>query len=131
MRGLPKGREKHLPKPKRRSAYQLNRRFVPIRYGPRRGAAEPGAVPGCQPPRLAIIEPVACAYNGRKLAGMSRAETALIVGCGPLGLNPYGLAKSLGVQKVAAVDPIAQTANDGHAFRSGSGLGAWRGAAIS
>ncbi len=64
--------------------------------------------PGVSAAEAAIIEPVACAYNGQKLANMARAETALIVGCGPLGLIHAGLAKSFGVQKVAAVDPIAQ-----------------------
>ena len=64
-------------------------------------------VPGVSAGEAAIIEPVACAYNGQKLAGMSRAETALIVGCGPLGLIHVGLAKTFGVEKVAAVDPIA------------------------
>ncbi|GAB5895212.1 alcohol dehydrogenase catalytic domain-containing protein [Mycolicibacterium mageritense] len=64
-------------------------------------------VPGVPATQAAIIEPVACAYNGQKLAGMSKAQTALIVGCGPLGLIHTGLAKSLGVEKVAAVDPIA------------------------
>ncbi|MDV3127336.1 alcohol dehydrogenase catalytic domain-containing protein [Mycobacterium sp. 21AC1] len=64
-------------------------------------------VPGVPAAQAAIIEPVACAYNGQQLAGMPRAQTALIVGCGPLGLIHIGLAKSLGVDKVAAVDPIA------------------------
>ena len=64
-------------------------------------------VPGVPATQAAIIEPVACAYNGQKLAGMQRAETALIVGCGPLGLIHTGLAKSLGVERVAAIDPIA------------------------
>jgi len=63
-------------------------------------------VHGVPATQAAIIEPVACAYNGQKLAGMSRAETALIVGCGPLGLIHIGLAKQAGVQRVAAVDPI-------------------------
>ena len=64
-------------------------------------------VPGVPATEAAIIEPVACAYNGQKLAGMPHAQTALIVGCGPLGLIHVGLAKNLGVEKVAAVDPIA------------------------
>jgi L-iditol 2-dehydrogenase len=64
-------------------------------------------VPGVPATQAAIIEPVACAYNGQRLAGMPCAETALIVGCGPLGLIHVGLAKGLGVEKVAAVDPIA------------------------
>ena len=65
-------------------------------------------VPGVSPSEAAIIEPVACAYNGQKLAGMSRAESALVVGCGPLGLIHVGLAKNLGVTKVVAIDPIAE-----------------------
>jgi len=64
-------------------------------------------VRGVPPTQAAIIEPVACAYNGQKLAGMANAQTALVVGCGPLGLIHVGLAKNLGVEKVAAVDPIA------------------------
>jgi len=64
-------------------------------------------VPGVPATQAAIIEPVACAYNGQRLAGMERAEAALVVGCGPLGLIHVGLAKSLGVERVAAVDPIA------------------------
>jgi 2-desacetyl-2-hydroxyethyl bacteriochlorophyllide A dehydrogenase len=64
-------------------------------------------VPGVPAAQAAIIEPVACAYNGQNLAGMAKAQTALIVGCGPLGLIHAGLAKSFGVEKVAAVDPIA------------------------
>ena len=64
-------------------------------------------VRGVPAPHAAIIEPVACAYNGQQLAGMAKAQTALIVGCGPLGLIHVGLAKNIGVEKVAAVDPIA------------------------
>lgn len=64
-------------------------------------------VPDVPAAQAAIIEPVACAYNGQKLAGMQRAETALVVGCGPLGLIHVGLAKQAGVQRVAAIDPIA------------------------
>ena len=65
-------------------------------------------VAGVPASQAAIIEPVACAYNGQKLAGMQRAETALIVGCGPLGLIHTGLAKQLGVQRVISIDPIAR-----------------------
>lgn len=64
-------------------------------------------VHGVSAAHAAIIEPVACAYNGQQLAGMAKAQTALVVGCGPLGLIHVGLAKNLGVEKVAAVDPIA------------------------
>ena len=53
-------------------------------------------VPGVPAAEAAIIEPVACAYNGQKLAGMSRAETALIVGCGPPRPHPYRPRQKLG-----------------------------------
>jgi 2-desacetyl-2-hydroxyethyl bacteriochlorophyllide A dehydrogenase len=71
--------------------------------------AGPNLVPvrGVPATQAAIIEPVACAYNGQQLAGMAKAQTALVVGCGPLGLIHVGLAKTFGVDKVAAVDPIA------------------------
>ena len=85
-----------------------HRRPVPVRAGARRRPAEPGPGAGVPAAQAAIIEPVACAYNGQKLAGMQRAETALIVGCGPLGLIHTGLAKQLGVQRVISVDPIAR-----------------------
>lgn len=54
----------------------------------------------------AIIEPLACAYNGQKLVRAEQAETMLVVGCGPLGLLHIRLAKAMGVPNVAAVDPI-------------------------
>jgi 2-desacetyl-2-hydroxyethyl bacteriochlorophyllide A dehydrogenase len=54
----------------------------------------------------AIVEPLACAYNAQKLVRAQQAETMLVVGCGPLGLLHIRLAKALGVDRVAAVDPI-------------------------
>ena len=83
-------------------------------------------VPGVSAAEAAIIEPVACAYNGQKLAGMSRAETALIVGCGPLGLIHAGLARSRR-RESRRRRPDRATARDGDPVRGRSGLGAWPG----
>jgi L-iditol 2-dehydrogenase len=54
----------------------------------------------------ALVEPLACAYNGQRLASAAGAPTMLVTGCGPLGLMHIRLAKQLGVQRIAAVDPI-------------------------
>jgi 2-desacetyl-2-hydroxyethyl bacteriochlorophyllide A dehydrogenase len=87
--------------------YQLTgglSQYVHVPAAARQNLVPVAGVPAAQ---AAIIEPVACAYNGQQLAGMAAAQTALVVGCGPLGLIHVGLAKNLGVDKVAAVDPIA------------------------
>jgi L-iditol 2-dehydrogenase len=101
-----KGRE-NICQSRRAFGYQLTgglSQFVRVPAEARRNLVP---VPGVPATEAAVIEPVACAYHGQKLAGMARAQTALIVGCGPLGLIHAGLAKNFGVQKVAAVDPIA------------------------
>ena len=107
MRGLPQGTREHLPQPES-LRLPAHRRPVPIRAGPGRGAAEPGA--GARSAghsgrhhRTGGVR-LQRAETGRDAAAR---ETALIVGCGPLGLIHAGLAKNLGVEKVAAVDPIA------------------------
>ena len=73
-------------------------------------------VPGVSAAQAAIIEPVACAYNGQKLAGMQRAETALIVGCGPLGLIHTGLAKN----SACSGSPPSTRSPDGATWPPGS-----------
>jgi len=65
-------------------------------------------IPGVSPQEAAIVEPMACAYNGQKLADIGSAETLLVVGCGPLGLIHIRLAKALGVPRIVAIDPIAK-----------------------
>ncbi|MCV2488198.1 alcohol dehydrogenase catalytic domain-containing protein [Geodermatophilus sp. YIM 151500] len=64
------------------------------------GTASPGAG--------ALVEPLACAYNGQRLASAAGAPSMLVSGCGPLGLMHIRLARQLGVQRIAAVDPIEQ-----------------------
>jgi L-iditol 2-dehydrogenase len=66
------------------------------------------AVPGVSAAEAAIVEPLACAYNGQQLAAARGAETMLVTGCGPLGLMHIRLAAQLGVRRIAAVDPIAE-----------------------
>ncbi|MFI7153954.1 alcohol dehydrogenase catalytic domain-containing protein [Nonomuraea sp. NPDC050022] len=65
-------------------------------------------VPGVSAAEAAIVEPLACAYNGQLLAGAPGAETMLVSGCGPLGLMHVRLARELGVPRVVAVDPIPE-----------------------
>ncbi|MHA6631793.1 alcohol dehydrogenase catalytic domain-containing protein [Pseudonocardia sichuanensis] len=66
------------------------------------------AVGDTSPAAAAMVEPLACAYNGQRLARAEGAETMLVCGCGPLGLMHIRLARQLGVQCIVAVDPIAQ-----------------------
>jgi L-iditol 2-dehydrogenase len=72
----------------------------------RRGNVVP--VDGVTPSAAAIVEPLACAYNAQRLAGARGAKTMLVSGCGPLGLMHIRLARQLGVERIAAVDPIAE-----------------------
>ncbi|MFJ8815635.1 zinc-dependent alcohol dehydrogenase [Amycolatopsis thermoflava] len=66
------------------------------------------AVNGISPAAAAIIEPLACAYNGQRLASAQGASTMLVSGCGPLGLMHIRLARQLGAQRIVAVDPIRE-----------------------
>ena len=65
-------------------------------------------VDGVKPDTAALIEPLACAYNGLKLIGASEAHALLVVGCGPLGLMHIRLARSMGIERIIAVDPSAE-----------------------
>ncbi|GAA2404133.1 zinc-dependent dehydrogenase [Actinomadura vinacea] len=65
-------------------------------------------VPGVSAAEAAIVEPVACAYNGQLLARAQGAPRMLVSGCGPLGLMHIRLALRLGVERIAAVDPIPE-----------------------
>jgi threonine dehydrogenase-like Zn-dependent dehydrogenase len=59
------------------------------------------------PGAAAMVEPLACAFNGQRLAAAHGAPTMLVSGCGPLGLMHIRLAKQLGVQRIVAIDPLA------------------------
>lgn len=65
-------------------------------------------VNGVHPNSAAVIEPLACAYNGLKLIDAPVAKALLVVGCGPLGLMHIRLARALGVEQIVAVDPSEQ-----------------------
>lgn len=62
-------------------------------------------VDGLNPDTAALIEPLACAFNGLNLIGAADAHALLVVGCGPLGLMHIRIARSLGVERIVAVDP--------------------------
>jgi 2-desacetyl-2-hydroxyethyl bacteriochlorophyllide A dehydrogenase len=62
-------------------------------------------VNGVKPNSAAVIEPLACAYNGLKLIDAPNAKALLVTGCGPLGLMHIRLAKALGVEQIIAIDP--------------------------
>lgn len=65
-------------------------------------------VNGVRPNSAAVIEPLACAYNGLKLIDAPTAHALLVVGCGPLGLMHIRLARALGIEQIIAVDPSEQ-----------------------
>jgi L-iditol 2-dehydrogenase len=65
----------------------------------------------------ALIEPLACAYNGQKLIDAANAEALLVVGCGPLGIMHIRLARALGARRIVAVDP----SNERRAIADASG----------
>lgn len=90
--------------------YQLPGGFAQYVRVPAEAVRHGNVVPvdGVAPDAAAIVEPLACAYNGQQLAGARGAKTMLVSGCGPLGLMHIRLARQLGVERIAAVDPIAE-----------------------
>jgi L-iditol 2-dehydrogenase len=70
------------------------------------------AVPeGVSAQRAAMVEPLACALRGLQSAGGADAShTAVVFGCGTLGLAMIGLLVSTGA-KVVAIDPSEQRRN--------------------
>jgi L-iditol 2-dehydrogenase len=51
-----------------------------------------------------FIEPLACVVRGQRLAGISEADSLLVIGCGVSGLLHVQLAKLKGVRKVLVSD---------------------------
>lgn len=88
--------------------YQLDGGFAQYVRVPAAAVRAGNMVPvgGVSPGAAAMVEPLACAYNGQRLAAAAGAPTMLVSGCGPLGLMHIRLAQQLGVQRIAAVDPI-------------------------
>lgn len=48
----------------------------------------------------ALAEPVSCAINAQKLAGVKMGDTVVVVGCGPLGAIHTQVAKANGATKI-------------------------------
>lgn len=67
------------------------------------------AVPdGISAQRAAMVEPLACVLQGlHRVGGADASQTAVVLGCGTLGLAMIGLLASTGAT-VVAVDPSAQ-----------------------
>jgi len=64
----------------------------------RRGLTILGA--GVDPALLALAEPLACCINGQELARVSKGDTVLIIGGGPVGCLHALLARIRGAEKI-------------------------------
>lgn len=55
----------------------------------------------------ALVEPVACSYNGLFVAdqGMRPGHHVAVFGCGPIGLGAIALARAAGAARILAFDP--------------------------
>ncbi len=58
----------------------------------------------------ALIEPIACSYNGMFVAagGISPGAHVAVFGCGPIGLGAVALARAAGAATVVAFDVMAE-----------------------
>ncbi len=54
----------------------------------------------------ALIEPLACCYNGNRRSGIKLGDTVVIMGAGPIGLMHLQLAKLAGAETIIMSDPI-------------------------
>ena len=59
---------------------------------------------GYSPELAALTEPMAVAWHAVRKASIGRRETALVVGCGPIGLAVILMLKARGVRHVVASD---------------------------
>ncbi|NQT90566.1 MAG: alcohol dehydrogenase catalytic domain-containing protein [Candidatus Omnitrophica bacterium] len=53
-----------------------------------------------------FTEPLACVLRGQRLAGMQKADTVLVLGCGTSGLLHLQLARRQGAHRVIATDVV-------------------------
>ncbi|UNX56496.1 zinc-binding dehydrogenase [Georgenia sp. TF02-10] len=60
--------------------------------------------PGVPDDLAALTEPLAVAHHAVRRAQVRRRDTALVVGCGPIGLAVILMLKSVGVRRVIASD---------------------------
>ncbi len=54
----------------------------------------------------ALIEPLACCYNGNRRSRIQLGDTVVIMGAGPIGLMHLQLSRLAGAEKIIVSDPI-------------------------
>jgi threonine dehydrogenase-like Zn-dependent dehydrogenase len=59
---------------------------------------------GLSPETAALTEPMAVAWHAVRRSGVGRKETAVVIGCGPIGLAVILMLKARGVRHVVASD---------------------------
>jgi threonine dehydrogenase-like Zn-dependent dehydrogenase len=59
---------------------------------------------GLAPETAALTEPMAVAWHAVRRSGVRKRETAVVIGCGPIGLAVILMLKARGVHKVVASD---------------------------
>jgi threonine dehydrogenase-like Zn-dependent dehydrogenase len=59
---------------------------------------------GLDPATAALTEPMAVAWHAVRRSGVGKRETAVVVGCGPIGLAVILMLKARGVRNVIASD---------------------------
>jgi len=65
-------------------------------------------VPNGLPPDLAALtEPLAVAWHAVERGDVSKRDTAIVIGCGPVGLAVIAVLKARGVKTIVASDPSA------------------------
>ncbi len=66
------------------------------------------APPGLSFEVLAIIEPLACCYNGNRRSQIKPGDTVVIMGAGPIGLMHLQLARQAGATKIIISEPSGE-----------------------
>jgi threonine dehydrogenase-like Zn-dependent dehydrogenase len=59
---------------------------------------------GLSPETAALTEPISVAWHAVRRSGVRKKETAVVIGCGPIGLAVILMLKARGVRKVIASD---------------------------
>ena len=55
---------------------------------------------------VALVEPLAVGLHAVERGGIQKGETALVIGCGPIGLATIAALKMKGIEKIVASDPV-------------------------
>jgi L-iditol 2-dehydrogenase len=56
----------------------------------------------------ALIEPLACCYNGNRRSRIKLGDTVVVMGAGPIGLMHLQLARLAGAEKIIMSDPMGE-----------------------